>query len=60
METSDYYLVIERMLRNREVTIDQLRDLLVSLEEQGHITATEHGSLLELAREFNRVQRSNL
>ena len=58
METSDYYLVIERMIRNDDVSIDQLRDLLDSLEEQGHIDAAEHESLLELARALKTDQTS--
>lgn len=58
METSDYYLVIERMIRKDDVSIDQLRDLLDSLEEQGHIDAAERESLLELAGALNTDQTS--
>ena len=58
METSDYYLVVERMLRNDELSIDQLRDLLDSLEQQGRIDAAEHESLLDLAAVLNTDQTS--
>ena len=58
METSDYYLVIERMIRNDDVSIDQLQNLLDSLEEQGHIDAADHESLLELAEALNTNQTS--
>lgn len=48
-ERSDSYLVVERMIREGTVTSFELADLLTTLENQGLITAPEHGALLELA-----------
>ena len=46
---SDSYLVVERMIRESNVTALELRDLLITLESQGLITASEHAALLEQA-----------
>ncbi len=48
-ERSDSYLVVERMIREGNVTSFELADLLTTLENQGLITASEHSALLELA-----------
>ena len=53
METSDHYVVVEKMIRLGEVSGSELDYLLNSLEEQGRITPAEHQSLLELAEELN-------
>lgn len=50
METSDHYLVVERMIRLGEVLTSELEHLLDSLEEQDLITPAEHRKLLELAQ----------
>ena len=39
METSDHYIVVERMIRQGEVLMSELEHLLDSLEEQGRITS---------------------
>ncbi|HSL44639.1 MAG TPA: hypothetical protein VK897_14480 [Anaerolineales bacterium] len=49
METSDSYVVVEKMIRLGEVTIAELEDLLDTLERQELISAEEHGALLEMA-----------
>ena len=54
METSDSYIVIEKMIRRSEVSKSELEHLLNSLAKQGQITATEHQALLELAEELSR------
>jgi hypothetical protein len=54
METSDSYIVIEKMIRRSEVSKSELEHLLNSLAEQRQITATEHQALLELAEELSR------
>ena len=48
-EWSDSYLVVERMIHEGNVTSLELAVLLTTLENQGLITAPEHGALLELA-----------
>jgi hypothetical protein len=53
METSDHYIVIERMIRLGEVLISELEHVLDSLEQQEMITRSEHQTLLELARRAN-------
>jgi len=53
METSDYYIVVEKMIRQGEVSSSELEHLLDSLEEQERITTTEHQALLGLAEELN-------
>ena len=53
METSDYYLVLEKMIRKGDVISSDLERLLDTLEEQEHISAEEHQSLLQLAQELN-------
>jgi hypothetical protein len=58
METSDHYIVIERMIRLGEVSKSELEHLLHSLEEQGRITPQEHRALLELEEERNRDEAS--
>jgi hypothetical protein len=50
METSDHYIVVERMIRLGEVLMTELEHLLDSLEGQELITSSEHQTLLELAR----------
>jgi hypothetical protein len=49
MESSDSYLVVERMIRAGDIPLSELERLLDSLEEQQLITIAEHESLLELA-----------
>jgi hypothetical protein len=49
METSDHYIVVERMIRLGEVLTSELEHLLNSLEEQELITPAEHQTLIELA-----------
>ena len=58
METSDSYIVVEKMIRRGEVSKSELQHLLNSLEEQGQITATEHQTLLALAEELSRDKAS--
>lgn len=53
METSDSYIVLERMIRQGEITISELEPLLDYLEAQGQISGEEHESLLRLARELD-------
>ena len=53
METSDSYIVMEKMIRLGEIFGSELGRLLGVLEEQGQITAQEHKALLELAEEIN-------
>jgi hypothetical protein len=53
METSDHYIVVERMIRLGEVLMTELEHLLDSLEGQELITPSEHQTLLELARRFS-------
>ena len=50
MVNSDYYLVIEKMIRMGDVDELELEHLLKSLEERELITAAERQSLLELAQ----------
>lgn len=52
VDTSDSYLVLERMIREREVTIAELQELLFTLEGQEMISLEEHKALLQLAAEF--------
>ena len=49
MDSSDSYLVIERMIQMGEVMLSELERLLDTLEEQNLITTAEHEALLELA-----------
>jgi hypothetical protein len=56
MENSDHYIVVERMIRLGEVLMTELEHVLDSLEEQELITPSEHKTLLELARRFNKDQ----
>jgi hypothetical protein len=58
METSDSYIVVEKMIHRAEVSKSELQHLLNSLEEQGQITATEHQALLALAEELSRDKAS--
>lgn len=51
MEDSDSYLVMERMIRQREIELSELGNLLLTLEQQGQITPEEHQTLLALAEE---------
>jgi hypothetical protein len=53
METSDSYLVVERMVRAGEIPLSELESLLNSLEEQDLISCAEHESLLKLAPKIN-------
>jgi hypothetical protein len=53
METSDHYIVVERMIRLGEVLMSELEHLLNALQEQGLISTSEHQTLLELARRLN-------
>ena len=58
METSDHYIVIERMIRMGEVSPSELKHLLNSLQEQGRITPSEHRALLELEEERSQDKAS--
>jgi hypothetical protein len=58
METSDHYIVIERMIRQREVLMSELKHLLDSLEDQGRITVVERHALLKLAEEQDLQKHS--
>ena len=58
METSDHYIVIERMIRLGEVSMSELQHLLDSLQEQEQITAAEHQALLELAEQLSQNKPS--
>ena len=49
METSDSYIVVEKMIRLGKVSMSELEHLLNSLEEQEAITPSERQTLLELA-----------
>lgn len=51
METTDSYIVVEKMIRQREIALSELQELLPTLESQGQITAEECEALLELATE---------
>ena len=51
METTDSYLVVEKMIRQREITLSELQELLPTLESQGQISGEEREALLELAME---------
>ena len=53
METSDSYLVVENMIRRGEIVIEDLQDLLATLQGQELITVEEHLALLELAAKMN-------
>lgn len=53
MDTSDSYLVVERMIRQGEVSGSELECLLDVLEGQDQITTEEHKALLELAKGLN-------
>ncbi|HEY3474028.1 MAG TPA: hypothetical protein VGK56_05415 [Anaerolineales bacterium] len=59
METSDSYIVLERMIRQGEIAISELEPLLDSLEDQGQISSEEHESLLKLARELDIQNNSS-
>ena len=50
MDYSDSYLVVERMIRQGEVSGSELEHLLAALEEQDQITLEEQNALLELAK----------
>ena len=58
METSDHYLVVERMIRQGEVSKSELEYLLKSLEEQERITPAEHRALLDIEEELIRDKAS--
>jgi hypothetical protein len=60
METSDHYIVVERMIRLGEVLMSELEHLLHSLEEQELITLFEHKTLLDLARRLNGDDKQSL
>ena len=53
METSDSYLVVEKMIRGGEIAIEELQDLLLALEGQELISVEEHVALLNLAAEMD-------
>ena len=54
METSDSYIVAEKMIRLGEVLMSDLVHLLDSLEAQALITPAEHQKLLELAERLEK------
>lgn len=58
MDTSDHYIVVERMIRLGEVLMSELEHLLNSLEEQALITSAEHAKLLELGERLGVDHRS--
>lgn len=53
MQTSDSYLVMERMIQSGEVLLSELERLLDLLEAQGMISKSEHQVLLELGWKIN-------
>ena len=53
METSDHYIVMERMIRLGEVLMSELEHVLDALEKQELITPSEYQTLLELAHRLN-------
>ena len=53
MDTSDSYLVVERMIQHGQISVSELESLLHSLKEQQLITTVEHKSLLEPAAKIN-------
>jgi len=53
MDTSDSYIVVEKMLRLGELMFTELEHLLDVLEGQELITSSEHKALLELAKKLN-------
>lgn len=53
MDTSDSYIVVEKMLRLGELMFTELEHLLDVLEGQELITPSEHKALLELAKKLN-------
>ena len=55
METSDSYLVLERMIRAGEILPSELEHLLSSLAGQELITPAEHTALLELAQKISKA-----
>jgi hypothetical protein len=58
METSDHYIVVERMIRLGEVSISELGHLLDSLQDQERISTAEHQALVELAEQLRRNKPS--
>ena len=60
METSDSYIVVEKMIRLGEVLGSELERVLNSLEEQGLITESEHRTLLELAERLITDKASSI
>ena len=58
MEASDHFIVVERMIRQGEVSKSELQHLLDSLEEQERITPAECRTLLQLAEELSQDRAS--
>lgn len=50
---SDSYLVVEKMIHQREITLSELEHLLDALKGQEQITVTEQQALLALAWQIN-------
>jgi hypothetical protein len=58
METSDHYIVVEKMIRQGDVLMSELEHVLNSLEEQELITPSEHQTLLKLAEALSTKNSS--
>jgi hypothetical protein len=54
MDTSDHYIVAEKMIRQGDVPNSELQHLLESLEQQGRISPAERHALLQLAEQLKR------
>ena len=52
MDTLDHYIVVEKMIRQGEVSKPELQHLLESLEQQGQISPAERHALLQLAEQI--------
>lgn len=50
MQTSGSYVVVESMIRQQQVMLLELKQLVESLERRGLITSAEQHSLLQLAK----------
>ena len=50
MQPSGSYVVVESMIRQQQVRLFELKELVESLERRGLISSSEQKSLLQLAR----------
>ena len=56
METSDSYIVVERMIRRGELRLSELEHVLEILVGQEHITMAECKALFDLATKLKTDQ----